>query len=130
MNLRCDTAVSGENETCDKMLENNNFLYWGARVVIFQLATLRQSLELDLRLRLISLESESETCDLIFRIHEMVLMMKSSSIPFWQLSPISFDHHHPLNKVNEQGEWWWWFIRDDDHDDLDLLVLGTSKNLY
>ena len=25
MNLRCDTAVSDENETCGKMLENNNF---------------------------------------------------------------------------------------------------------
>ena len=53
MNLRCDTAVYGENETCDKMLDNNNFLHWGARVVIFQLAPLRQILELDLRLRLI-----------------------------------------------------------------------------
>ena len=43
MNLRCDTAVSDENETCGKMLENNNFLifwhflYLGARVVIFNL---------------------------------------------------------------------------------------------
>jgi len=33
-------------------------------------------------------ESESESCDLIFRVHEMVMMMKLSSIPFWQLSPI------------------------------------------
>ena len=88
MNLRCDTAVSGENETCDKMLENNNFLYWGARVVIFQLATLRQNLELDLRLRLISLESESETCDLIFRIHEMVMMMKQGEWTRWMMMVI------------------------------------------
>ena len=39
-------------------------------------------------------ESESESCDLMFRVHEMVMMMKLSSIPFWQSSPISFDHHH------------------------------------
>ena len=60
-------------------------------------------------------ESESESCDLIFRIHEMVMMMKLSSIPFWQLSPISFDHHHPflliikriIITLSPYMEWWW-----------------------